>query len=116
MPLYRACLYHCDRYVPQHAHNAACLQLALDYEQQQRFQYDYFVKARPDLSFSKPLPTISVLNRRLRTTGSSSICLSGQSDGQLAGGKPVDDKFALMPRDVALVYLNATVRCSRAHC
>ena len=99
------------RYVPQHAHNAACFQLVLAYEQQQRIRYDYFLKVRPDLSFFKPFPPVGELQQLMSAAGrDQAICTVGKYGGPLAGDKPLDDKFGMMGRRVALAYFNATVR------
>lgn len=119
---------HCvvSQYVPQHLHTTRCLEMIAAAEASRGRRYDVVIKTRPDLNVTRPIGPYSELLEALRVPpdhaargaaaarAPPTLCMQG-------GGAPIgqpapfatqpltmDDKFALMPRRVATVYMNAT--------
>ena len=103
---------HCEvtRYVPQHEHNAACFALVRRHEATANVRYRIIVKVRPDLAFIRPMPPLQHILQSLAAPPGAAICTIGRlfEPTMLRGGRPLDDKFAIMPRAVAEYYFNAT--------
>ena len=100
---------HCDvsTYLPQHTHNERCLQLIAQHEARRGSEYEWVMKWRPDLQAQRPLPPLRELTAPL-LTGPPTICLMSGDTQPAPPDRPVDDKFALMSRRLARLYLNAT--------
>lgn len=95
---------HCvtTQYIPQHLHTSECLELVAAHEAARGSAYDFVVKIRPDLNVTRPVPSFDEIERLVSPReGPPALCAQG-------GGPTLDDKFALMPRRVAAVYMNAT--------
>ena len=106
---YRPECSHCDvsTYLPQHTHNERCLQLIAQHETRRGAEYVWVMKWRPDLHATRPLPPLRELTAPL-LTGPPTICLMSGDALPSPPERPVDDKFALMSRRLARLYLNAT--------
>jgi hypothetical protein len=90
------------QYIPQHLHTSECLELVAAHEAARGSAYDFVVKIRPDLNVTRPVPSFDEIERLVSPReGPPALCAQG-------GGPTLDDKFALMPRRVAAVYMNAT--------
>ena len=91
-----------------------CLGLVSEHERAVAKRYRYLLKLRPDLRIDAPFPPISTLESRVPTapptlcTSFSGRGASGASIRFTRAGGTLGDKWALMRRDVADVYMNAT--------
>ena len=111
---------HCvtTQYIPQHLHTSECLELVAAHEAARGSAYDLVIKIRPDLNVTRPVPSFDEIER-LVSPREAPPALCAQGGGAIYGTRIVapplaqypltlDDKFALMPRRVAAVYMNAT--------
>ncbi len=88
-----------------------CLGLVSAHERAREKRYRYILKLRPDLRIDAPFPPISALESRI-PFAPPTICTSFGGGGASVrfeyAGVTLADKWALMRRDVADVYMNAT--------
>ena len=112
---------HCvaTQYMPQHRHAAGCLQMIMSHEARRGAPYDLVIRIRPDLNVTRPFPSTDAVARRLQLSTSATsaapvLCTQG-GGSPIEGPAPLaslpltlDDKFAVMPRQLARVYLNAS--------
>ena len=108
---------HCvtTQYLPMHTHNAECLRLVAAHEAARGAPYELVIKLRPDMNITRPFPTLDELFQRTsRPEAPPALCTVGggsSPDDQTPLAQlplTMDDKFALMPRRVAAVYMNAS--------
>ena len=117
---------HCavGQYVPQHEHTRHCLEMIEEVEARRGRRYELVVKIRPDLNVTRPVRGLNELAAELLGSSSGAgraphspppvLCAQGGGapvgDAEPLASLPLtlDDKFALMTRDVASVYMNAT--------
>jgi len=108
---------HCvtTQYLPQHKHTSECLALVAAQEVARGAPYDLVVKIRPDLNVTRPVPPFDEIERVVSPRDAPpALCAQG-GGAQVGEAAPLsqhpltlDDKFGLMPRRVAAVYMNAT--------
>lgn len=109
------------QYLPQHRHARECLRLVEEHEAARGAPYELIVKLRPDLNVSSPLPSYHELMRVVAPTDGSPPALCAMGGGAPLGTPlplaelplTMDDKFGIMPRSVATVYMNATAAFER---
>lgn len=100
---------HCEmaQYTPMHDHNRRCLQLVLAHEARRGRPYEFVLKVRPDLRLPSPLPSLARLAAAL-PRAVPSLCVNGAPpEAALQLGLPLDDKWAIMRRPIADVYMHS---------
>ena len=109
---------HCvaTQYIPQHEHAHECLRMVASAESRLHGgrRYDAIIRIRPDLNVTRPI-RLDAARRLLGAGAPPTFCALGMRS---AAGEPsvplaeqaltLDDKFAILPRHVADVYMNAT--------
>ena len=118
------------QYIPQHAHTKRCLEMIQRHEVRRGRRYEVVIKTRPDLNVTRQVRSYDEILAALAGGGSGggvpahaivesqglppTLCAQG---GGAPPGEPeplaslpltLDDKFGLMTREVAAVYMNAT--------
>ena len=108
---------HCvtTTYTPQHLHTSECLQMINANELKRNKKYDLIIKIRPDMNVTKPMPSSQQFANILLPNQQPFppyLCTQAAPRGEPERltdlPLTMDDKFAMMPRAVASVYMNAT--------
>ena len=111
---------HCavGQYLPQHTHARRCLEMIEHHEVKTKRRYEIVARIRPDLNVTRQIPPYAVLSAMLlsskRQAQPPTLCAVGgmsplgESEPLASLPLTLDDKFALMSREVASVYMNAT--------